>query len=69
MPSTTNKRIRTLAEHALVLSHNDMVEAVAILREMTGLSFDMAFMAIDAVTVIDEAQPPECGDPIMDEPL
>ncbi len=56
MSSTTNKRIRDLAEHAWTLSHNDMVEAVAILREITGLSFDMAFMAIDAAAVIDEAQ-------------
>jgi hypothetical protein len=67
MSSTTNKRIRTLAEHAWTLSHSDMVRAVEILREWTGLSFDAAFAAIDAVAAIDEAQPPQCGDPIEDE--
>lgn len=61
MPSTTNKRIRDLAEQAWQLARNDMVEAVAILREWTGLPFDMAFAAIDAVALLDEAQPPECS--------
>jgi hypothetical protein len=53
MPSTTNKRIRTLAEHAWTLSHNDPVRAVEILREMTGLPFDTAFMVIDDVRPLD----------------
>jgi len=63
MPSTTNKRIRTLTEHALVLSNNDIVRAVEILRDWTGFSFDAAFTAIDEVAVIDDAQPPDCDAP------
>ena len=59
----TNDKIRDLAEQAWALSNNDFVGAVEILREWTGMSFDGAFAAIDAVTVIDE---PECGE---DEPL
>jgi hypothetical protein len=61
MSSTTNKRIRTLAEHAWTLSHSDMVRAVEILREWTGLSFDLAFEAID------EVRPPESTD-LVDQP-
>jgi hypothetical protein len=41
----------------LALSNNDIVHAVEILRELTGLSFDTAFMLIDEVALIDEAQP------------
>lgn len=65
----TNDRIRNLAERALALSQNDIVRAVEIMREMTGLSFEMAFAAIDAVAVLDEVQSPECSDPIKDAPL
>jgi hypothetical protein len=52
-----NNEIHDLAEHALALSNNDIVRAVEILRELTGLSFDTAFMLIDEVALIDEAQP------------
>jgi hypothetical protein len=59
-----NSRIRDLAEQAWALSNSDFVRAVEILREWTGLSFDLAFEAID------EARPPECADLIEDsEPL
>jgi hypothetical protein len=44
-----NNRIYELAAQALVLSNNDPVRAVEILREWTGLSFETAFEAIDNV--------------------
>jgi hypothetical protein len=44
-----NSRIYELAEQALAISNNDPVCAVQILQEWTGLSFEMAFEAIDAV--------------------
>jgi hypothetical protein len=47
MSNTTSNRIYVLAEQALALSRNDPVCAVEILREWTGLSFEMAFEAID----------------------
>jgi hypothetical protein len=59
--SGKSERIRTLAEHAWTLSHSDMVRAVEILREWTGLSFDAAFEAIE------EVRPPECAD-LVDQP-
>jgi hypothetical protein len=58
---TSNPRIRDLAEHAWALSSSDLVRAVEILREWTGLSFDLAFEAID------EVRPPECVD-LIDQP-
>ncbi len=63
MPSTT-KRIRTLAEQALALSNNDIVRAVETLRELTGLSFDAAFMAIEDVAALDDAAPHEEQEPL-----
>jgi hypothetical protein len=53
---TSNPRIRDLAEHAWALSSSDLVHAVEILCEWTGLSFDLAFEAID------EVRPPEPTD-------
>ena len=58
-----------LAAFALALVNNDIARAVELLRDWTGLSFDAAAMAIDAVAAIDDEQPPECGAPIEDEPL
>ena len=49
MSNITSNRIYELAAQALELSHNDPVCAVEILREWTGLSFEMAFEAIDNV--------------------
>ena len=49
MSNITSDRIYVLAEQALALSRNDPVRAVEILREWTGLSFEMAFEAIDNV--------------------
>jgi hypothetical protein len=46
---TNNSRIRELAEQALAITNNDIARAVEILREWTGLSFEMAFEAIDNV--------------------
>ena len=48
MPDT-NARIYELAELALVVTHNDIARAVDLLCEWTGLSFEFAFEAIDAV--------------------
>jgi hypothetical protein len=48
MSNITSNRIYVLAEQALALC-NDPVRAVEILREWTGLSFEMAFEAIDNV--------------------
>jgi hypothetical protein len=59
--SNNNFRIRNLAERAWALSNGDFVRAVEILREWTGLSFDLAF------EVIDEVRPPECAD-LIDQP-
>jgi hypothetical protein len=57
MPIASNNRIRDLAEQALALANNDLVHAVEILRDWTGLSFDAAFAAIDAIVVLDDAPP------------
>ena len=45
----TNSRIRRLAEHALTQSGNDLVRAAEILRDRTGLSFELAFEAVTEV--------------------
>ena len=45
----TNSRIRRLAEHALTQSGNDLVRAAEILRDRTGLSFELAFEAVDEI--------------------
>jgi hypothetical protein len=58
---TSNPRIRDLAERAWALSSSDFVRAVEILREWTGLSFELAFEAID------EVRPPEPTD-LVDQP-
>ena len=47
-------RIHDLAEQAWALSRNDVVSAVEILREWTGLGHDAAFAAIDALLPCDE---------------
>jgi hypothetical protein len=61
---TNNTRMHDLAEHAWALSNRDVVRAVEILRDLTGLSFELAFAAIDDV------RPLECADLIEDsEPL
>ena len=44
-----NDRIRRLAQHALIQSRNDLVRAAAILRGQTGLSFELAFEAVNEV--------------------
>jgi hypothetical protein len=59
--SMPNKEISELAERALTLANNDIVQGVEILREWTGLGFDIAFRAID------EAQPLQCHDSIEGE--
>jgi hypothetical protein len=56
-----NSRIRDLAEHAWTLSNSDLVRAIEILRELTGLSFDAAF------TAIDDVRPPE-STALVDQP-
>ena len=50
-----NNRIHTLAAHALALSNSDIAHAVRILSEMTGLSFELAFEAIEAA--VDKVKP------------
>jgi hypothetical protein len=49
MSNITSNRIYVLAEQALAITNNDIARAVEILREWTGLSFEMAFEAIDNV--------------------
>jgi len=62
--------IHTLAKQVLALSANDIARAVEILREFTDMSFDGAFLAIDAVAAIDEAPPRNAASRIKDsEPL
>jgi hypothetical protein len=61
--------IHNLAAQLLALANNDIARAVTIMHELTGLSFETALEAIEGVMTIDEAQPPECGDPIEDESL
>jgi hypothetical protein len=53
----TDDWIHNLAKQVLTLSGNDIARAVEILRELTGMSFDGAFAAIDAVAAIDEVPP------------
>jgi hypothetical protein len=45
--SITNARIRALAERVLAVSNNDIARAVRILSELTDLSFELAFEAIE----------------------
>jgi hypothetical protein len=59
MSNITSNGIYMLAEQASALSRNDSVCAVEILREWTGLSFEMAFEAIDNVMVLPEPDEPE----------
>jgi hypothetical protein len=46
---TTNARIRKLAERALTLSNNDIARTARVLSELTGLSFELAFEAVEEV--------------------
>jgi hypothetical protein len=54
-----NTQIRNLAERALQLSNNDVARAVRILSTMTGLSFELAFEAIEAVASVIPTQTAE----------
>jgi hypothetical protein len=57
MSTTTNARIRTLAELALTLSNNDIARAIRILSELSGLSFELAFEAVEDIAAVDEVKP------------
>jgi hypothetical protein len=70
MSNITSNRIYELAAQALELSHNDPVCAVEILREWTGLSFEMAFEAIDHVMELPDFDDREyfAAEPPYEEP-
>jgi hypothetical protein len=53
---TINARIYELAELALSVTHNDVAGAVNLLCEWTGLSFEFAFEAIDAIVMVQLAK-------------
>jgi hypothetical protein len=52
----TNDRIRILAERALALAKNDATRAVRIMSELSGLSFEAAFEAIEEAAAISPKQ-------------
>jgi hypothetical protein len=52
MPLILHPRIRALAEQALATANNDPARAIRFLHDSSGLSWEMAFEAIDYI--IDE---------------
>ena len=42
-------RIRDLAENALAIANNDVAQAIYVLHETSGLSFEFCFEAVDWV--------------------
>jgi hypothetical protein len=57
MSTTNNERIRTLAELALRLANNDIARAIHILSELSGLSFEFAFEAVEDAAAVGEVKP------------
>ena len=47
----TDDRIRTLAQEALKLASGDVAVAIRLMSEMSGLSLELAFEAVDDVVM------------------